>query len=197
MYLRKSRLRSVVLRACCLFTVVFILFKFGTFINGDKAPLLLLNTNQPASSFWQQLSEQDRLLTDEQRIQRIESSANQLKAKEFNWTRIFNDIYQRKTDKLNERDAQSAFKSLSMHSPSLAQQKSFDIFEETPVRSFVPLLASLLHFPPSCAGLSTSEVLLVHAHLPSSMSVQQLSVELQDTGDQRRQPTSSERLPSC
>jgi hypothetical protein len=86
-------------------------------------------------SFWQQLYEQDQLLTHEQRVKQLESIEQQRMKIEPNWTNIFFNIYRRKLARLDQRDMKTSYKYRTMENRQNFLQTTFEIFEETPVRN--------------------------------------------------------------
>lgn len=130
MYLRISRLPFVLVRCCFLSIVLLFIFEIKLFYNHDnsakKSPMEI--------SFWQKLYDQDQLLTQTQRVKQIEIAEKQILKTQLNWTTIFYDIYQRKLQRLNQRDARTLYKYRTIEKQENFSQTKFEIFEETPVR---------------------------------------------------------------
>jgi hypothetical protein len=134
MYFRLSRLRFVLVRGCFLLIILLFTLKFRTFFTND----ISLTKNPIEILFWEQLYKQDQLLTNEEKIEQIQFLEKQRKKNHLNWTNIFYDIYQRKIEKMNERDMKNIYKYRSRKNTQNFSQKIFEIFEETPVRNNSP-----------------------------------------------------------
>jgi hypothetical protein len=142
MYLRISRLRFVVIRCCFLLIILLFLLEIRIFFNDEissyKNPMEIL--------FWQKFLLQDKSLTNEEKIEQIESIDKRRKKNILNWTNIFYDIYQRKLEKLNQRDITNAYKHINIDNSPNISQKIFEIFEETPVRNIFCLKIKFTFF---------------------------------------------------
>jgi len=130
MFLRISRLRFVLVRCCFFLIILLFILEIKTFIKND----ILLNKNPMEILFWEQLNNQDKFLTNEQRIKQIQLIENERKKYQFNWTNIFYDIYQRKIEKLHQRDLKNTYKYRIIENIENISQETFEIFEETPVK---------------------------------------------------------------
>jgi hypothetical protein len=131
MFLRISRLRFVLVRCCFFLIILLFILEIKTFIKND----ILLNKNPMEILFWEQLNNQDKFLTNEQRIKQIQLIENERKKYQFNWTNIFYDIYQRKIEKLHQRDLKNTYKYRIIENIENISQETFEIFEETPVKN--------------------------------------------------------------
>ncbi len=131
MYLRISRLRFVLVRCCFMLIILLFLLEIRIFLKNNN----LSNKNPIEISFWKKLSNQDKLLTNQQRLDEIELTEKQRKKHDLNWTSIFYTIYQRKIQKLHQRDIKNSYKHIAIENTQNISQKIFEIFEETPVRN--------------------------------------------------------------
>jgi hypothetical protein len=131
MYLRISRLRFVLVRCCFFVIILLFLLELKTFYKNDISS----NKNPIEILFWEQLNNQDKFLTNEQRIEQIEFIEKLRKKNQLNWTNIFYDIYQRKIEKLHQRDMKNIYKYRIIEHTENIPQKTYEIFEETPVRN--------------------------------------------------------------
>lgn len=130
MFLRLSRLRFVLIRSCFLSLSIILFLQIVTLFNHEN---ITNKTDQEVSL--EQSSDKD--LTDENRLQQIESIDKQFRTKEFNWTSIFLNNYARKLLKINQRDDQTNYKyRFKENQPKIAQTQ-FDIFEETLVSNLI------------------------------------------------------------
>jgi len=136
MYPRLSCLRSILNRIGCLTLIVFLFFEFRNyFYHDDEILLVPLTLNSRERSFWLKLFDQDRRIDTNDRLDQIQFVINEQQQRSTrNWTLIFNDLYKRKLITLNERDKNNPYKSRLIHSDPLNLPKTFDIFEETPVK---------------------------------------------------------------
>jgi len=130
MFLRISRLRFVLVRCCFFLIILLFILEIKTFIKND----ILINKNPIEILFWEQLNNQDKFLTNEQRIKQIQLIENQRRKHQFNWTNIFYDMYQRKIEKLHQRDLKNTYKYRIIENIENISQETFEIFEETPVK---------------------------------------------------------------
>ncbi|CAF3778380.1 unnamed protein product [Rotaria socialis] len=147
MYLRISRLRFVLVRCCFLLIILLFLLEIKIFLfyndnSSKKSPMEI--------SFWQQLYEQDQLLTDEQRVKQLESIEQQRMKIEPNWTNIFFNIYRRKLARLDQRDMKTSYKYRTIENRQNFLQTTFEIFEETPVFERPKFCSSKHIFHPQC-----------------------------------------------
>ena len=133
MYLRISRLRFVLVRCCLLVIILLFLLEIRIFFPND----IYSNKNPMEILFWQKFMMQDKLLTNEQRIEHIDLIQKQRKRNQLNWTNIFYDIYQRKNERLDQRDMTNTYKIITKDTSQNFSQKIYEIFEETPVRKLL------------------------------------------------------------
>jgi len=170
MYLRISRLRLVLVRCCLIFIILLFILELKIFFKND----VLLNKNPFEILFWEKLNNEDKFLTNQQRIEQIELIEKQKEIPQLNWTNIFYDIYRKKIEKLHQRDMKNLYKYQTTENVQNISQKTFEIFEETPVRNiFLSKNNSL-----SSSGFPTTEILFIKTYISSPMSIYQLSMEL-------------------
>lgn len=131
MYFRLSRLRFVLVRYCVLFLIFILILELKLYFQTDEYP----KKNAREILFWNQLYNQDRYLTNQQRIEQIQLIEKQKQFQPLNWTRIFYEIYQRKTEKLYEKDKKNAYKYQLKRNHQNLSQNLFQIFEETLVNT--------------------------------------------------------------
>lgn len=138
MYFRKSRFRFIAIR-CGLFGFIFLfVYKIERSIRIDD--------KSDESLFWKEIRRQDRYLTNQQRIQRIQSIRKTTNREDLNWTKIFNEIYQ---NKLAKR-AKHLYKQIFYDKEENFTQNTFQIFEETPVFQRPKFCSSSRIFHPQC-----------------------------------------------
>ncbi|CAF4493016.1 unnamed protein product, partial [Rotaria magnacalcarata] len=129
---RLSRIRFIVVRSCVISFIVILCLQFMESFSNDNSrensPTVVATSEE---LFWRKLSNEDKDLTEEQRIKAIESSDRQTIKRELNWTKIFLDNYARKLLKINERDAQTIYKKRIEKYAKTTSQEKYDIFEET------------------------------------------------------------------
>ncbi|CAF1572509.1 unnamed protein product [Rotaria sp. Silwood1] len=132
MFFRSSRLRLIIIRTCIIALIIVLFLQFSTLFNNENIPLSksdkLLTFEE---LFWKKLFDEDKILTDEQRIQHIKLIDEHIKKKDFNWTKIFFDNYKRKLLKINERDIKTSYKYRFKNNEQIISQEKFEIFEET------------------------------------------------------------------
>ncbi len=146
MYFRLSRLRFMLVRCCFFLLILLFLLQIRTYFQND----ILLKSNSIENLYWQELHHQDKFLTNEQRIERIEYYEKQRKKIKLNWTNVFYDIYQRKIEKLNQRDLKNFYKYRSTKISPNISQNIIEIFEETPVFQRPKFCSSSHIFHPEC-----------------------------------------------
>ncbi|UJR36727.1 hypothetical protein I4U23_029443 [Adineta vaga] len=147
MYLRLSRLRFVIVRAC--FLLIILLFILQIRLSFKKKNFS--STKNPFEiSFWQKLYNLDKLLTNQQKIEQIELLYKQRRRNELNWTSIFYNIYRRKTIKLEEKDMKHTEKHRVIETLPSVSQKIFEIYEETPVFQQPKFCSSTFIFHSQC-----------------------------------------------
>jgi lipopolysaccharide export LptBFGC system permease protein LptF len=139
MFLRLARLRFVVVRSCFISIIIILFLQFVAFFNHDDFQSTTKNKIDDSLSsneklFWKKLADEDAHITEKQRIKGIQLNQNQTEKTKLNWKNIFSDIYQRKIAILNERDTKTPYKYRNNKHEQNIQQKTFEIFEETPVR---------------------------------------------------------------
>lgn len=136
MKLGTSRIRLNIIRVLGISLTIVFLLQFVTLLtkNDDDG----VNENYTgtvgsilAESFWKKISNEDRHLTDQQRVERIQSFENKIIKEKLNWTKIFLDNYARKLLKINERDLQTTYKQRFEEDSKINSQQFYDIFEET------------------------------------------------------------------
>ncbi|CAF1277758.1 unnamed protein product [Adineta steineri] len=145
MYLRVSRLRCVLVRCSILLIILLFLLEIRIFVKNTISSTT--TTNPIEISFWQKLDDQDKLLTNEKKIELIEKYR---KKYDLNWTNIFHNIYKRKIEKLYQKDMKNDYKYIIMENMTNIPQKTFVIFEETPVFQQPKFCSSKLIFHPQC-----------------------------------------------
>jgi hypothetical protein len=132
MFFRFSRLRFIIVRSCIISFIIILFLQIIAYFNHDDIsfdkPEKLLTIEE---TFWKKLSNEDKDLSDQQRIQRLKSSKNQFGKEDLNWTNIFYDSYQRKLTKLYERDSKTTLKSHFKETQANISQQFFEIYEET------------------------------------------------------------------
>ena len=133
MYLRLSRLRLVLLRTGVVLLIGLFLFELQLFFSKERNQFLPMNTNAMERSFWSKLIDEDKVLTAEQRLERIKSISDEKSIAALNWTKMFFDLYQRKIQTLNLRDRTNADKVKQFEDSFPPSQDIFEIYEETPV----------------------------------------------------------------
>jgi hypothetical protein len=134
MFFRLSRIRFIVVRACIISFIVILFLQIIAYFNNDNIPAhefdKLLTIEQ---KFWEKLSNEDKELSNHERIQRIKLIQNQFEKEELNWTNIFFDSYRRKLVTLNERDSKTTLKYRFEENQQKISQQIFEIYEETKV----------------------------------------------------------------
>ncbi|CAF1449764.1 unnamed protein product [Rotaria magnacalcarata] len=148
---RLSRIRFIVVRSCVISFIVILCLQFMESFSNDNSrensPTVVATSEE---LFWRKLSNEDKDLTEEQRIKAIESSDRQTIKRELNWTKIFLDNYARKLLKINERDAQTIYKKRIEKYAKTTSQEKYDIFEETLVFGRPKFCAVTNIFHPQC-----------------------------------------------
>ena len=139
MFPRLGRIGFIISRSCFLSLIIIIFVQMLASFNDDDLTDEQLNSGpwgvwlREQKAFWKKLSNDDKGLTDEQRIEQVKLKGIADENRSLNWTRIFWDIYRRKSSKIQERDGKTPYKRLlEFESPSMAQA-TIDIYEETPV----------------------------------------------------------------
>lgn len=122
MYFRKSRVRFIAIRCGLFLFILLFIYKFKQSFEIDD--------HSTESLFWKQIRQQDRYLTDQQRIHRIQSIQKSSNRYDHNWTRIFYEIYENKLAKQTKNLHKQIFFDRQQN---LSSQQTFQIFEETPV----------------------------------------------------------------
>lgn len=162
MYLRISRVRFVIVRACLLLIVFLLLLELRLTFKTSKISSI---KNPIELAFWRKLHNLDRLLTDKQKIEQIELLDKQRKRNDLNWTNIFYYVYHKKTNKLYEKDMKNLEKSRWIEAESSTPQNTYEIYEETPVCEIITRKFCVnQHFS---SGFPTTEILLSDADLSS------------------------------
>ncbi|CAF4779221.1 unnamed protein product, partial [Rotaria sp. Silwood1] len=151
MFFRSSRLRLIIIRTCIIALIIVLFLQFSTLFNNENIPISksdkLLTFEE---LFWKKLFDEDKILTDEQRIQHIKLIDEHIKKKDFNWTKIFFDNYKRKLLKINERDIKTSYKYRFKNNEQIISQEKFEIFEETLVFGRPKFCSSKNIFHPQC-----------------------------------------------
>ncbi|CAF1221317.1 unnamed protein product [Rotaria sordida] len=152
MFFRLSRIRFIIIRTCIISLIIILFLQFSTlFNNNDNIQInkydRLLTSEE---LFWQKLYDEDKNLTDEQRIKQIELINKNFIKKNFNWTKIFFDSYTRKLLKINERDMKTIYKYRFKNNEKNILQENFQIFEETLVFDRPKFCSSKSIFHPQC-----------------------------------------------
>ncbi|CAF2860805.1 unnamed protein product [Rotaria sp. Silwood2] len=152
MLFRRSRIRPVVIRLCIISLIIVLFLQFSAvFNNNDNIPKSKFDELLTIEElFWQKLSNKDKTLTNEQRITQIELIDQQMRKKDFNWTKIFFDSYRRKLLKINERDVKTIHKYRFRNNEKNISQEKFKIFEETLVFDRPKFCSSKRIFHPQC-----------------------------------------------
>ena len=116
---------------CCFLSIIllFVLENRITLQNNNSS-----NINSIEIIFWRKLIKQDRLLTTEERLKRIELVERKGNINKLNWTNIFYNIYKEKIKKLNQKDMNNGYKYSIIENGLDILQDTFEIFEETLVR---------------------------------------------------------------
>ena len=130
---RLSRLRFIVVRACIISFIIILYLQFVDIFTSDNSHSHDSDEFLTPTQFWKKLSNEDKELTDKQRIKQIELIEKQTKKIDLNWTNIFFDSYSRKLSKLNERNIKTTYKYQFKENQNNISQNTFQIFEETPV----------------------------------------------------------------
>ena len=132
---RLSRIRFLFVRSFIISLTIILFLQLIPLFNNDD---FQLNSTKKYDAFlrteklfWTKLSDQDKDLTDEQRIKQLEIIENQIRRTDFNWTNIFFDIYARKLSKINERDKKTAYKYRFKDNRQRNSQQNYEIYEET------------------------------------------------------------------
>jgi len=116
-------------------------------LNNDSTSLNEFDELLPIEQkFWKKLSNEDKELSDNQRIKQIQLIENQFKNEELNWTNIFFDNYKRKLIKINERDSKTTLKYHFQDNQEKISQEIFEIYEETLVNYIQLIFNRLLLF---------------------------------------------------
>lgn len=135
MFIRLSRLRSALYRLGFFSLVILIFFQIRQYFSGDQERFEPITLNSRERSFWLRIIDQDQLVSEEDRLERIRTVIDERRTTtKRNWTSVFEDLYDRKLTTLDERDKTNPYKSRLIQSYSSTLPKTFDIFEETPVR---------------------------------------------------------------
>ncbi|CAF1200796.1 unnamed protein product [Adineta steineri] len=124
MYLRVSRLRCVLVRCSILLIILLFLLEIRIFVKNTISSTT--TTNPIEISFWEKLNDQDKLLTNEKKIELIEKYR---KKYDLNWTNIFHNIYRRKIEKLYQKDMKNDYKYIIMENMTNISQKTF-VFQQ-------------------------------------------------------------------
>lgn len=137
MFPRLGRIGFILSRSCCLSVIVIIFLRMlASFNSGDLAEEQLNSGPwgvwlSEQKVFWRKLSDEDKGLSDEQRIEQVKLKGIVDENHSLNWTRIFWDIYRRKSSKIKERNDRTSYKRLvEFESPPMSQA-TIDIYEET------------------------------------------------------------------
>jgi hypothetical protein len=116
-------------------------------LNNDSTSLNEFDELLPIEQkFWKKLSNEDKELSDNQRIKQIQLIENQFKNEELNWTNIFFNNYKRKLIKINERDSKTTLKYHFQDNQEKISQEIFEIYEETLVNYIQLIFNRLLLF---------------------------------------------------
>jgi hypothetical protein len=135
MYLRLSRLRIVLFRIGILCLIVLCLLQIRAFFYEEKHLFVSMNISPIERLFWSRLVNHDSRLTTEQKLNEIKLFFDKRTIHDNNWTRIFHDLYQRKLQKLDQRDRDNSQKLKFIDNRTIPRQTVFEIVEETPVSS--------------------------------------------------------------
>jgi hypothetical protein len=133
MYFRLSRIRFIIVRSCFISFIIILFLQIIEYFNHDTIPTNEFNEFLTIEQkFWKKISNEDKDLSNKQRIKRIKLIENQFEKEELNWTKILFDNYKRKLQKLNERDSKTTLKYyFKDNQQTISQQKIFQIYEET------------------------------------------------------------------
>ena len=160
MYFRKSRVRFIGIRCCLFLFILLFIYKFKRSFEIDDHSIEYL--------FWKQIRQQDRYLTDQQRIDRIQSVQKSSNRYDHNWTRVFYEIYANKLAKQTKNLYKQIFFDKQQN---FSSQQTFQIFEETPVSHQDLQIEKKKHTYTYFLGLSTSKILFINTNISSSMSI--------------------------
>ena len=129
MHFRPSRLRFILIRGGFCVLILLILWQIRTLLTNN----LSLHRKPVQIFYWQEFPDEKNFFNKEQRLIQIELIEKQKRTNQFNWTRIFQEIYTRKVEHLHQHDGKNFYKMISHIPTSDIPQKTFEIFEETPV----------------------------------------------------------------
>ncbi len=135
MFFRLFRIRLLIVRSCIISFIIILFLQIVSFFNVDHIPLKKTKTFKKElkseNLFWKKLSDEDKALTDQQRVKQIELIKKQTTNNELNWTNAFFESYARKLKILNERDDETIYKHRFKQSQQIIPQNTFEVFEET------------------------------------------------------------------
>ncbi|CAF1367190.1 unnamed protein product [Adineta steineri] len=154
MLFRSFRIRFIIIRSCIISLIIILFFQIITFLKNENIHLQDINIWNKAyrleKYFWKNLLNEDKDLTDEQRIKRIELIKKQNTIKEFNWTNIFFDSYTRKLNKVYEKNIATTYKYRFKDRQPNVSQEIYEVFEETLVFERPKFCSSARVFHPQC-----------------------------------------------
>ncbi len=147
MIFRLSRIRFIIIRSCIISFFIILILQILAYLNNDSTSLNEFDELLPIEQkFWKKLSNEDKELSDNQRIKQIQLIENQFKNEELNWTNIFFNNYKRKLIKINERDSKTTLKYHFQDNQEKISQEIFEIYEETLVNYIQLIFNRLLLF---------------------------------------------------
>ena len=127
MHFRLSRLRV----ALAILLMILLVRMRSIFVHHQNISIVLPLMDPFERAFWSQLTVNDQQLTIDQRLLRIQNEFQEKENNVQNWTRIFDELYREKIEKLNQRDRMNIYKSIQIENQSIVEQKTFEIIEET------------------------------------------------------------------
>ena len=172
--MRFTRLRFILVRTFWISIIITILLQLFAHRNETSSS----SSTDDRRDFWTKVFDDDRALTDDQRIDLIRSQTKITDSSETNWTNVLQENFARRLVTLNERDAKTDDKhrvQIAAQSQQLSQS-IIHIYEETTVRR-----AKAFRSPRKFSfrsGFRSSKVLFVDTHFPFSMSLSKLSMDL-------------------